>query len=142
MAARPDENVAKVHVEPVMPLFLQFVSQQADFGPTLFNLLFLELMLARDIIAARGCLCRPKRMLQKLTGIQEKLKYGTYDTHLCRRGAGKRGMRACLQAYICLILGAFGHTCSLARRTVAPARVAWKHYSQVCKLPSKAAASC
>ncbi len=33
MAARPDENVAKVHVEPVMPLFLQLVSKQAGIGP-------------------------------------------------------------------------------------------------------------
>ncbi len=31
-AARPDENVAKVHVELFMPLFLQLVSQQADVG--------------------------------------------------------------------------------------------------------------
>ena len=32
MAARPDENVAQVHVEPVMPLFLQLISKQAGVG--------------------------------------------------------------------------------------------------------------
>ena len=32
-AARPDENVAQVHVEPVMPLCLQLVSKQAGIGP-------------------------------------------------------------------------------------------------------------
>jgi len=35
IAAGPDENVAKVHVELVMPLFLQLVSKQADVGPAI-----------------------------------------------------------------------------------------------------------
>ena len=42
IAARPDENVAKVHVEPVMPLLLQLVSKQASIGP-LVKLLALAL---------------------------------------------------------------------------------------------------
>ncbi len=66
-AARPDEKVAKVHVQLFMPLFLQLVSKQADVGPNLFTLLFLQLMLAYAVIAsadARGYLCRPKCMHQ------------------------------------------------------------------------------
>ena len=62
IAGRPDDNVAKVHVEPFMPLFLQLVSKQADVGPNLFSLLILPLMLAYAVIAAadaRGYLCRP-----------------------------------------------------------------------------------
>ena len=68
MAARPDENVAQVHVEPVMPLFLQLVSKQADVGPNLFTLLFLQPLLAYSVTAAadaRGCLCMPQCMRQK-----------------------------------------------------------------------------
>ena len=33
LAARPDENVVDVHVELVMPLFLQLVSKQAGIVP-------------------------------------------------------------------------------------------------------------
>jgi hypothetical protein len=68
MAARPDENIAKEHVVPVMPLFLQLVSKQADVGPDLFTLLFLQLLLAYSVTAAadaRGYLCRPQCMRQK-----------------------------------------------------------------------------
>ena len=32
IAARPDEDVAKVYVELFMPLFLQLVSKQTDVG--------------------------------------------------------------------------------------------------------------
>ncbi len=35
IAAGPDENVAQVHVELFMPLFLQLVSKQADVGPAI-----------------------------------------------------------------------------------------------------------
>ena len=38
MAGRPDDNVAQVHVEPVMPLFLQLVSKQAGIGLLLTQL--------------------------------------------------------------------------------------------------------
>ena len=73
--------MAKVHVELFMPLCLQLFSKQADFGPSLFMLLFLQQMLAYAIVAARGYLCRPRCMLQKLTGIQEKLQdYSIYDS--------------------------------------------------------------
>ena len=68
IAARPDENVAKEHVVPVMPLFLQLVSKQADVGPKLFTLLFLQLLLAHSVSAAadaRVYLCRPQCMHQK-----------------------------------------------------------------------------
>ena len=68
IAARPDENVAKEHVVPVMPLFLQLVSKQADVGPKLFTLLFLQLLLAYSVSAAadaRVYLCRPQCMHQK-----------------------------------------------------------------------------
>ncbi len=34
-AARPDENVAQVHVKLFMPLFLQLVSEQAGVGPVI-----------------------------------------------------------------------------------------------------------
>ena len=42
MAARPDENVAQVYVEPVMPLFLQLVSKQADIGTVVKLLALLQ----------------------------------------------------------------------------------------------------
>jgi hypothetical protein len=77
VAARPDENVAKVHVELFMPLFLQLVSKQADVERNLFTLLFLQLLLAYSVSAAadaRGYLCRPQCMRQKWRGIQDKLK--------------------------------------------------------------------
>ena len=74
---RLDQNMAKVPVQLFMPLLLQLVSKQAGVGPNLFMLLFLQLMLAFAVTAsadARGYLCRPKRMLRKSTGIQEKLQ--------------------------------------------------------------------
>ncbi len=85
IAARPDENVAKVHVEPIMPLFLQLVSKQADLGPNLFTLPFVQLLLACSVIAAAdatGYLCRPKCTGQKSASIQdENLKhYSTCDS--------------------------------------------------------------
>ncbi len=81
IAARPDENIAKVHVEFFMPLFLQVISKQADVGPNLFTLLFLQLMLVYAVIAAadaRGYLCSHS---QKSTSIQEKLQdQSIYDS--------------------------------------------------------------
>ncbi len=77
IAARPDENVAKVHVQLFMPLFLQLFSKQAAVGPNLTMLLLLQLMLAYAVIAAagaRGYLCRPKCMCQNLTSIRNQLK--------------------------------------------------------------------
>jgi len=77
MAGRPDENAAQVHIQLLKPLFLQVVSKQADVGPNLFTLLLLQLLLAYAVTAAadaRGYLCRPKRMRQKLTSIRNKLK--------------------------------------------------------------------
>ena len=68
IAVRPDENIAEGRVVPVMPLFLQLVSKQADVGPNLFTLLFLQLLLAYSVTAAadaRGCLCMPQCMRQK-----------------------------------------------------------------------------
>ncbi len=59
-----------------MPLFLQLVGKHAVVGPNLFTLLFWQLMLAYAGIAAadaRGYLCRPERMRQKLTSIRNKL---------------------------------------------------------------------
>ena len=35
IAARPNDNVAKVHVELCMPLFLQLASKQAGVGPAI-----------------------------------------------------------------------------------------------------------
>jgi len=75
IAARPDENVAKVHVELFVPLFLQLISKQAGVEPNLFTLPFLQLLLAYAVIAAadaRGCLCSPERKCQKSTCIQDK----------------------------------------------------------------------
>ena len=74
IAARPDENIAKELVVPVLPLFLQLVSKQADVGPNLTMLLLLQLMLVYAVIAAAdatGYLCTPVHIRHKLTSTQD-----------------------------------------------------------------------
>ena len=59
MAARPDENVAQVYVEPVMPLFLQLVSKQADIG-TVVKLLASQWHAVTATV--KGMTCKPVYM--------------------------------------------------------------------------------
>jgi len=58
IAARRDERVAKVHVELVMPLFLQLVSEQAGVGPLIK---LLALMLRHTVSATANVIGMPCR---------------------------------------------------------------------------------
>ena len=55
IAARRDENVAKVHVELFVPLFLQLISKQAGIGPLQALLLRLAVIATADSI---GMACK------------------------------------------------------------------------------------
>ncbi len=55
IAARPDDSVAKVHVELFMPLFLQLFSKQAGIGPLVK---LLALLLWHTDTATVGMACR------------------------------------------------------------------------------------
>ena len=67
MAGRLDENVAKVHIQLFMPLFLQLVSKQAGIG-TLVKLL--ALLLWHTVSATAiviGMPCRSAWSIQRQT---------------------------------------------------------------------------
>ncbi len=58
MAGRPDDNVAKVRVEPVMPLFLQLVGKQAGIGSLITLLALLQWRTASATANVIGMPCR------------------------------------------------------------------------------------
>ena len=72
IAARPDENVAKVHVEPVMPLLLQLVSKQASIGPLVKLLALLLRHTFSMTVASIGMACRSVCMCGCLSAFQSK----------------------------------------------------------------------
>ncbi len=57
IAARPDENVAQVHVDLFMPLVLQLVSKQADVGSSikLKALLLWHIVSATAVVTGMPC---------------------------------------------------------------------------------------
>ncbi len=62
IAARRNENVAQVHVEPVMPLFLQLVGKHSGIG-TLAKLLALLLWhTVTAIVNSKGMACKSAYM--------------------------------------------------------------------------------
>jgi len=67
MAARPDENFAKVHVELCMPLFLQLVSKQTGVGSAvkLRSLLLWHTVSAAAVVI--GMPCRSAWSIQRQT---------------------------------------------------------------------------
>ncbi len=58
LAARPEENVAQVHVELFMPLFLQLISKQAGVGPLIKLLALLLWQTVRATGNSIGMACR------------------------------------------------------------------------------------
>ena len=65
IAGRPDDNVAQVHVELCMPLFLQVVCKQAGIGPVVELLILLQWHTVSDSADAIGMPCTSARSIQR-----------------------------------------------------------------------------
>ena len=96
IAARPDENVAQVLVEPVMPLFLQLISKQAGIR-TVVKLLAL---LLRHTVSATanvtGMPCRSAKSIQRQTYLANQTAQAGLPRQKTKRT--DNGMRTSVQS--------------------------------------------